>query len=64
MKILGMIVKGDNLFHVMKDLLNITNRSRTSAEQKVEQQPQREEVSTIRSKVRYVITLVRMIFTF
>lgn len=25
-KVIGMIVKGENLFHVMKDLLNITNR--------------------------------------
>jgi hypothetical protein len=26
-KIIGMILRGDNLFHVMRDLLNISNRN-------------------------------------
>ncbi len=69
-----MIVKGDNLFYLMKNLLNITTRlinqqQQQSATGKVssptqQQQAQQIKDSWIASKAKYVSRLFKMIFTF
>jgi hypothetical protein len=54
-KVIGMIVRGDNMFYLMKNLLNISNR---------QVEGQKEEVKEQTSKVEYVGGLVKMITTF
>jgi hypothetical protein len=62
-KIIGMIIKGDNLFYVMRDLLNITNRQSTKA---AEQAQPREEVQpeSLGSSLRFIGRLLKMIVSF
>lgn len=65
-KVIGMIFRGDNLFYVMRDLLNITNRQQSKEiENNGGRQEAKEEVvqqsSGIRAKVRYFWQLVRML---
>ena len=64
-KIIGMIVRGENLFYLMKNLLNISNR--LVSKEKEGRQAEvgvKEQESWARSIVKYVSGLVKMIITF
>lgn len=66
-KIIGMIVRGENLFYLMKNLLNISNRL-VSKEKDKEGRPaevgSKEQDSWASSIVKYVSGLIKMIITF
>ena len=68
-KIIGMIVRGENLFYLMKNLLNISNRLVSKEIDK--EMPGRpaevglkEQDSWASSIVKYVSGLIKMIITF
>ena len=68
-KIIGMIVRGENLFYLMKNLLNISNR--LVSKEKDKEMPGRlaevglkEQNSWASSIFKYVSGLIKMIITF
>ena len=63
-KIIGMIVRGENLFYLMKNLLNISNRlvSKEMEGRPAEIGP-REKDSWANSIAKYVSGLIKMIIT-
>lgn len=63
-KIIGMILRGDNLFHVMRDLLNITQKKQRESPE--DQKPAEAYSSTrgFRANVRYLARLTRMALRF
>jgi hypothetical protein len=67
-KIIGMIVKGENLFYLMKNLLNISARlvNQQQPDGKAIPISKKYEIkdSFITSKVKYVSRLFKMILTF
>jgi hypothetical protein len=60
-----MIIRGDNLFHVMKDLLNITNRESQKKKDLSSKIGEKENGACdgIKEKVKYLKGLSRMIST-
>jgi hypothetical protein len=65
-KIIGMIIRGDNLFHVMKDLLNITNRVQLQHQEQKEvpaiKPVQIDVTDGLWAKLVYVGRMTKMIF--
>jgi len=63
-KVIGMIVRGDNMFYLMKNLLNITNRQLEIKQPEGQKDPAKEETAAQASKLEYVGHLLKMIVTF
>ena len=64
-KIIGMIVRGENLFYLMKNLLNISNRLVSKEKEwRPAEVGVKEKESWASSIVKYVSGLVKMIITF
>jgi hypothetical protein len=64
-RIIGMIAKGENLFDVMKNLLNITTRSaRKNLEREGVIEADRGKQQAMGSKIEYLKQLIKLIVTF